>query len=168
MLKPRDLLWLLLYPLYQVVGTIRHEASHAGMALLEGARIREFVFLPSFEDGLIVWGYVRCEGPTTWLTTAAPYFVDLLTFAVFLVISLRVRMPRWLWPNLVILGLLSPLLDSAYAYQNGFWRPGSDVGRLFRVLPPLAVHACFAATILGYALGLGLVFRRSRAAGAGR
>jgi hypothetical protein len=42
------------------------------------------------------------------------------------------------------------------------------VGRLFRVLPPLAVHACFAATILGYALGLGLVFRRSRAAGAGR
>jgi hypothetical protein len=164
MLKARDLAWLLAYPLYQVLGTVRHEASHALLARLEGARVREFVFLPRIEDGLITWGYVRCDGPVTWITTAAPYFVDLLTFIVFFVIQRRPHLPRWLWLNLVVIGLVSPLLNSAYAYQNGFWRPSSDVGRLLHTLPPLAVHLYFGATILGYVAGLTLVFRGSRVA----
>ena len=33
-LKREDLLWLLAYPLYQIIGTIRHEASHALLAWL--------------------------------------------------------------------------------------------------------------------------------------
>jgi hypothetical protein len=40
-----DLFWLLAYPLYQVIGTTRHEASHA-VAMEEGATIAQFVVLP--------------------------------------------------------------------------------------------------------------------------
>jgi hypothetical protein len=42
-----DMLWLLAYPLYQVIGTVRHEGSHALVALVEGAKIEQFVVLPS-------------------------------------------------------------------------------------------------------------------------
>jgi hypothetical protein len=33
-LKKTDLLWLLAYPIYQIIGTIRHEGSHALAGLL--------------------------------------------------------------------------------------------------------------------------------------
>lgn len=169
MLRKTDFLWLLLWPLYQAIGTLRHEGSHALMALAQGARIQEFVFLPSIsEDAGLLWGYVSWEGSTTWLTTAAPYLTDLLTYLVFFVICYCVvRIPRWLWLNLIIVGLISPLVDSLYNYQGGFWRPASDVARLLDVLPPLAVHLYFVATLLLYTAGLPVVFKHARMASRG-
>jgi hypothetical protein len=41
MLQKRDMLWILAYPIYQIIGTIRHEGSHALVALLEGARVTD-------------------------------------------------------------------------------------------------------------------------------
>ena len=164
MLKARDLLWLLAYPVYQVLGTIRHEGSHAVMGLIEGAHIRHFVFLPHVrESGLIRWGYVSFDGATTWITTAAPYFVDLLTFALFFTVCMYLRLARWLWLNLVVIGMVSPLINSAYAYLGSFWRH-NDVTWLLRGVPPFAVHLYFAATMIGYLVGLRAVFRRSRTA----
>lgn len=45
-LKKADLLWLLAYPLYQIIGTIRHEASRALMAWLEGSAFTNLCFGP--------------------------------------------------------------------------------------------------------------------------
>ncbi len=58
-MRRADLLLALAYPLYQIVGTLRHEASHAAIARLEGTPIERFVFWPTIRDGLgFSWGYV--------------------------------------------------------------------------------------------------------------
>jgi hypothetical protein len=47
-----DLWWLLGYPIYQTLGTIRHEGSHALVAMLQGAHIIKFQAFPSIlRDG---------------------------------------------------------------------------------------------------------------------
>lgn len=160
MLKKADLLWLLAYLLYQIIGTLRHEGSHALAGWLEGAAITEFVFWPSLDQGRFLWGYVRFSGPTGWLTVAAPYFVDLLTFGLFFWLCTRLRFPhRWLWLNAVIVGMISPLANTAYNYLHAS-QAANDIAYLLRVLPPSAVHAYLIVTILLYALGLWLVFKR--------
>ena len=157
-IRRRDWWWLLAYPAYQTIGTFRHEASHALWAWLEGAAIEEFVFWPT----AFGWGYVRWEGETTWLATAAPYACDLLTFAAFFVLCTRARFKRhWVWVNLVVVGLVSPLVNSAYNYFRG-----GDVRRLLAALPRPAVHAYFVVTLILYTVGLILVMRGKVAWGA--
>jgi hypothetical protein len=159
MLKKADFLWLLAFPLYLLIGTLRHEASHALVGWLEGAAITEFVFWPTTHRGGLWWGYVRFDSPTSWLTTAAPYVVDLLTFGLFFWLCIRYPFQRrWLWLNADIIGIISPLVNSAYNYQNAF-RGAGDIGRLLDVLPPTAVHAYMIGTIVLYAIGLWLVFK---------
>src|SRR5688572_6819826 len=92
----RDLWWLLAYPAYQIIGTIRHEGSHALAVLLEGGTVREFVFWPTWGEKFY-WGYVRWSGSgVTWITSFAPYLADLVTFAVFYLVCTRVRI-AWHW-----------------------------------------------------------------------
>jgi hypothetical protein len=162
-LRKSDLLWLLGYPVYQLVGTLRHEGGHALAAMLEGAAIREFVWWPTVREGKgFYWGYVCWYGHTSWWTIAAPYLVDLLTYAVFFWLCTRVTFKRrWLWVNAMIVGLVSPLVNSLYNYWGGF-RSMNDVGRLLQALPPWQVHAYFASTLVLYGLGLWVVLGRSR------
>ncbi len=153
-MKKKDLLWLLLYPAYQIIGTLRHEGSHALAAMAEGADIKKFVFWPNFDLGTFQWGYVRWEGYTTWFTRAAPYFCDLLIFFVALLIILEAKPKRrWLWLNIAIIGGLSPLINNAYNYFRGLIVL-NDVGILLRNLDPVAVHLYFALTLLFYAWGV--------------
>jgi len=150
----KDLLWLLAYPLYQLIGSLRHEASHALVAVLQGARIEEFVFWPSFTGSAFRWGYVSWSGSTDWVATTAPYLCDLATFAFFF--ALCTRWPwslHWLWVNLVAVGLVSPLVNSAFNYIVGL-RGRGDVAALFQDLPSPAVQTYFAATLLLYTVGL--------------
>jgi len=158
----RDLLWLLLYPLYQIISTIRHEGSHALAAMAEGAEITEFVFWPSFHP--FRFGHVSWEGFTTWFTHAAPYFCDLITFFVALLIILEVKLKRrWLWLNILIIGMLSPFINSAYSYGRGLaGSPLSDVSKLLRDLDPIAVHLYFALTLLFYAWGVYYCYFRKK------
>jgi hypothetical protein len=161
MLKKTDLLWCLAYPLYQICGTVRHEASHALGAWLEGATITKFVFWPTVSSHGFRWGYVQFRGPTSWLTLAAPYFADLLTFGLFFWLCLRLRFSRrWVWLNAVIIGLVSPLANTVFNYL-GAARGANDVGRLLHSLPPFAVHAYLALTIVLYGLGLWVVSKRA-------
>src|ERR1700730_3496770 len=78
-----DFLWLFAYPLYQGIGTARHEGSHALVALIEGAKIEQLVVLPSTVGGQFLWGYASWSGPTDWVPLAAPYLCDLLTYLLF-------------------------------------------------------------------------------------
>jgi len=71
-MRRKDLLWILAYPVYQIIGTIRHEGSHALAAMAEGIEVEKFVFWPSLPGGKFYFGYVNWEGSTTWFVTAAP------------------------------------------------------------------------------------------------
>ena len=162
-MRKKDLLWFLAFPVYLTIGTIRHEAAHALFAQLQGARITEFVFLPGFRGGQLYFGYVNwIGGEVTWVTTAAPYFIDLLTFALFFGLCCFVPFKRhWLWFNLVILGMVSPLVNSAYQYfKPGLFGSG-DIGWLLEHLQPGGVHAYMLFTIGLYLAGLWFAFTRS-------
>lgn len=163
MVRRRDLWWILGGPIYAVLCSLRHEASHALVGLIEGARVIEFRFLPIL-DGRFrpwSWGHVRFWGDHTWLTTAAPYLCDLVTYglAFLLLMSISFRR-RWLWLNILIVGLASPLVDSLANYVTGLLGRGVDVMGLLSGLPDWVVHSYFSGTTLAYAAGLLAVLRR--------
>jgi hypothetical protein len=160
-MKKSDLWWLLGWPVYQVIGTARHEVSHAVVAAWQGARITEIVVLPSFQQEGLLWGYVNSTGGhTDALVTAAPYFCDLAVFLVFLPLcTLAVRAPRWLWINAFIIGLLSPLGDTAANYSKLFRRDVGDVNALVAEFSPVAMHAVFLAVMLFYLVGIWFAWR---------
>ena len=163
-MKKQDLLWALAYPLYQLIGSFRHEASHALVAMLEGARITEFVFWPT--QGY--WGHVSWDGPTMVAAIAAPYVCDLITFLILSVICGAVLFRRrWLWINGAILGIISPLVNSLFNYLGGLRGP-NDVGWLLTRMSPPLVHGYFWATMGLYLIGLVLVLTMSRTARATR
>lgn len=162
MIKKWDFLWLLAYPIYQIIGTFRHEGSHALVGLMQGAEIKKFVFWPSITEHGFYWGYIRYQGQTDWLFDAAPYLFDLLTFILFFCICMWILIPpRWVWVNLTIIGLVSPFVNSLYNYY-GRGNPRNDVYKLLVEIPDLFVHAYFVATLFLYILGMVLVFRYSR------
>ena len=80
----RDLLWVLAYPLYQLVGTLRHELGHAAVAILLGGRIEKLVFWPTQTEAGFHWGYTVWYGRPSVIVTAAPYILDLVFFASWL------------------------------------------------------------------------------------
>jgi len=154
-----DLLWILAYPLYQLIGTFRHEGSHALVAVLQGATIHQFVFWPTWTGSGVRWGYVGWSGRTNWVTLAAPYLCNLATFALFYLVCTRLRIRHhWVWVNLVAIGLISPLVDSGYNYLNGL-RGAGDVAQLLHVLPAPGVHGYFVVTLAVYIVGLVLALR---------
>lgn len=153
----KDLFWLLAYPLYQTIGTMRHEASHALFALVEGATIKQFVFWPSMRDSTFYWGYVRWSGQVSWVVTAAPYLVAFAWYVVFFVICTRISFKRhWIWVNLVAIGLITPLVDSAYNYIRGISGSANDVAKLLQgaPLPDWASHAYFVLTLAVCIVGI--------------
>jgi hypothetical protein len=157
-----DLLWLLGYPIYQIFGTIRHEGSHALVATLEGATVTNFVFWPQNDLGRFTWGYVQFTGGTTAWTDAAPYLCDLIWFVAFFFIVTRLPIPNHiLWINLVIVGLVSPLVNSLVQWFAGiFGSPQTDVAQWLTAVPDFWVHLYFILTIGLYVFGLIAVFFR--------
>lgn len=157
------MLWALAYPVYQMISTIRHEAGHALVALIEGAEIIEFVFLPGIAGGQFYFGYVRWEGATSNLAVAGPYILDLLTFLIFFGICFYGDIKRhWLWLNLVVLGVFSPLLNSSYQYLKAGLNMRGDISWLVAKLPAAWVHASMISIIMLYLVGTTLVLRKSR------
>lgn len=163
-MQKKDFLWLFALPVYMLIGTIRHEAAHALAIWLYGAEILEFVVLPGFLDGHFYFGYVSWTGDqVSWAATAAPYFLDLLTFGVFFAICTFLRFKRrWLWLNLVIIGMISPLLNSGYQYLKLVLGMAGDIPNLLEELPQGIVHIYMTATLLAYFSGLWYVFSRTR------
>lgn len=159
-MKKTDWLWALAYPLYQLIGTARHEAGHALVALAQGQEIVRFVFWPT--NGR--WGYVSINGSWTVPVVAGPYLLDALTFLVFFALCMLVLFKwRWLWINCIAVGIISPLVNSAFNY-SGFTNPSNDAGWLMRHLSPTLVHAYFWMTLMAYLIGLILVFTSSKMA----
>ena len=104
------LLHLLLYPLYQVASTARHELAHAVTAWLSGLKVTEVRVIPCRRDGRWYWGYVRWEG-----TPNVHCYVDLacLPFGVWLAVT-RPEWPLHAWAAAVVMLLVSPVVDTIY------------------------------------------------------
>lgn len=163
-MKIWDLLWILAYPIYQVIGTFRHEGAHALVAILSGAEVTKFVFWPSMPNGLFYWGYVMVVGPTGVLFTAAPYLLDLITYFFFFPLCMLVLFKRkWIWINLAVIGLISPFANSLYNYR-GRLSSLNDVFILFQDLPDGLVQGYFLFTLWIYLMGIILVFGFSNTA----
>ena len=157
-----DLLWILAYPVYQILGTIRHEGSHAIAATIEGAHVTNFVIYPQTDLGRFTWGYTEWNGDTGWFTDAAPYLCDLLWFAGFFFLITRVA---WkihpIWLNLVVLGLISPLVNSFSQWMAGiFGSKETDVAKWLAAGPDAVIHLYFFITVTTYVLGLLIVLWR--------
>lgn len=162
-MKKKDLFWLLLFPVYLIIGTIRHEGCHALAAMVEGVEVHKFVFWPSIgPGGDFYFGYVSWDGRPSWMTIAAPYVGDLLTFAVGFTLCAYTKIyRRWVWINLLILTVFSPLINSAYNYFGGI-RNGNDIGFLLQALNPIMIHTYFGLTLAGYTAGLWVCFRKRK------
>ena len=160
----RDWWWLLGLPIYQTIGTIRHEAGHALMALAMGGKVTEFVIFPGLTaNGQLYFGYMRYDGPSHWLIIAGPYILDILTFVIFFAITMRLPFKHhWLWLNLVIFGVISPLVNSSYQYLKPLIGMQGDVPILFTKLPNNLIHAYFILTLGLYAAGVVMVFKQSQ------
>ena len=160
-MRRTDLWWLLALPVYQLIGTARHELCHAVVAACQGARITQIEILPSLRPEGFFWGYTAWTGGhVTALATAAPYLCDLALFLIFLPLcTFAVRAPRWLWINGFIIGLLSPLIDTAANYSKLFRGSTGDVNELAAQFSPVAIHAVFLAVLLFYFLGIWFAWR---------
>lgn len=162
-LRLTDLWYLLGIPAYVILGTIRHEGSHALAAKIEGADITKFVIYPQSETGRFTWGYTAWTGGNTgWFTDAAPYLCDVLWFAGFFFLVTRIQWKtHWLWLNVVILGLLAPLVNSFWQWMAGiFGSKQTDVAKWLAAGPDAVIHLYFLITCTAYVLGLLVVFWR--------
>lgn len=156
-LRRTDVWWLLGYPVYQTFGTIRHEGSHALAAKIEGADIKKFVIYPQTDLGRFTWGYTKwTAGVTGWFTDAAPYLGDLIWFVAFFFILTRIRWRNHLvWLNLMIIGLISPLVNSFVGWMVGiFGSSDTDVAKWLTESPPALIHLYLLLTCAAYVLAL--------------
>ena len=168
-MKKADGFWLFALPVYLLIGTARHELSHAAAAMMEGARVTKIWVLPSVQPLLgFCWGYADYEGgDTTWLTTAAPYFCDVAMFAIFVPLCVYGRRwPRWVWLNCLVIGVASPLADVVNAYQTIYTRDTSDAIVLLSEFPHWAVHAAYLGLIVLFAGGTWYLIRERARQGA--
>jgi hypothetical protein len=113
------LIHLLAYPIYQIIGTIRHEGSHALAAMSCGASILEFRFLPHRREGKFFWGYVSWSSGLDLeqmrLVYLAPYLVDVFLLITGSVVLRMHQFENFHWLAFaVIMLLLSPAIDTLY------------------------------------------------------
>jgi hypothetical protein len=109
------LVHVLLYPVYQVLSTARHELAHAIAGRMAGLRIIEVHVLPGRRDGRWRWGYVRWDGTPGIHCHLAPYYAAFasLPFGVWIALD----PPAWplhAWATATVMLLVSPLVDTIY------------------------------------------------------
>jgi len=140
--RKRDLLWLLAFPFYLTVGTFRHEGSHILAALAQGRDVFYLTVFPSLQTQ--TWGstIIERDGAGTEIVDVSPYFVDAFLFAAFFIILMRVPCRRhWLWINLLILGPMTSVIDTANNYLALVRHEHGDLVPLENLMNPYLFHA---------------------------
>lgn len=126
-----DVLWhVLAYPIYQILGTLRHELCHAAAAKAFGATITELSVLPCRRDGQWYWGYTRWVGDLTGdqrsAVRRAPYAIDVLLIAVWFILFYPNEFESFhLFAFTAVMLLVSPVADIVYNMVKALvWRRG--------------------------------------------
>ena len=122
---------LLLYPVYQVLGTLKHEGAHALVGIAQGLRVLEFHVLPERINGQWFWGRVLMSGRLSTLGFLAPYIVDLAVFTAGLMVGQWVSYDWWMahaWVFFMtmILLVVLPLVDVVYNVVKWWVRDRGD------------------------------------------
>jgi len=159
-IRGKDLLWGLAVPLYWILGTLRHEGSHALVGILCGARLKEFIYWPTHWHGQFYWGYVLFDGTPPVVATAAPYFVDVLLVLASAWVCVRwFAESRALWINVVALGLVAPTIDLTYNFIMAVvFRHAGDVVVLITALGFVLVDATFFLALIICSASFAVVF----------
>ena len=127
-----------LYPLYQIIGTWKHEGAHALAAKAQGLTIVEFKFIPSRVDGRWLWGYVRWTGGVANMTTLLmPYYVDAALFCVSVGLFTGIAEEWWaqhiqLFFLSFILTIILPLVDVIYNLGKWWIKDTGDFAEAFK------------------------------------
>lgn len=129
---------IILYPLYQIIGTLKHEGAHALGAKRQGLRIVEFKYLPSRIDGRWYWGYVRFTGEANKTTLLMPYYVDATLFFGGIIAFMNreefwAQRTAWLLPCM-ILTLALPIVDVIYNLGKWLFGNRGDFAKAFKDL----------------------------------
>lgn len=129
-----DILWhVLAYPIYQILGTLRHELCHAAAAKSFGATIEEFRVLPHRRDGRWYWGYVRWGGDLdaaqVSVVKKAPYLLNVALVVAWFVLRYAREFESFHWFAFATVTLLvSPVADSTYnLFKAIVWKRGDLV-----------------------------------------
>ncbi|NSW53738.1 MAG: hypothetical protein HPY85_14650 [Anaerolineae bacterium] len=162
----KDSHWLYALPIYLLINSLRHQIANVIAVLLTGGRLTRFTLLPDFSPaGWLRFSNIQWVGGEEWLILAAPYVADLITFVVFfLLLQRKVVQKRWLFINLLILGLLSPVFNSAYDYFSTVF-VATDVSRIISHMPyEELVHLYFVLTLSFYVMAIQYLLQNSATA----
>lgn len=124
---------ILLYPLYQVLGTIRHELSHAFSAIWHGADVEEVRVIPHRRDGKLYFGYVAWVGDLTDEQRVKVYMAPYFTATLFMALWVAMLTVDWTHEGFhafavwTILCLVSPLVDILYNAFRGVFYGSGDI-----------------------------------------
>ena len=138
------LIHLLLYPLYQILGTIRHEGlGHALAASIAGLKVTEIVVYPHRHEGRWCFGWVQYrftpEVPTQdaipKYVSIAPYIVVLLYTVLGIILALTVEFRMHAFLAIQINLVLSPVLDTLYNLLKYKLKGTGDFARYFEPRP---------------------------------
>jgi len=127
------------YLIYQILGTSRHELSHAVAYLFSGYGITRICVLPSQRDGQFYWGYVesmpKMGAKMNIHIMLAPYYTDLICIGMWFLTYIYAPRP-WvpndarlsinLWICATVLLLLSPITDMLYNLTKWVRGKGGD------------------------------------------
>lgn len=155
-MRTKKLLWLFAVPVYFVLHVLRHEFSHA---VADWLQMMQGSFLPRLTaDGLRA-SAAFWDSSTSWMTLAMPFFSDLAVFLFFFYICMAVPFRRrWIWLNLAIVGMFSPLVNTGWHFITR----SMNMQALYQILPARLVNFYFLATLALYITGILLVVFFSR------
>ncbi|MBN2047984.1 MAG: hypothetical protein JW750_09090 [Anaerolineaceae bacterium] len=163
MLRRKDLIWLYGLPVYLWLNSMRRGLALSLAVWIKGGAVEKFRLIPAVQfQGWFQFEQIAWRGEPSLLIVAAPYLFDLLTFIIFYGMFTRfVFRRRWVFINLFIFGMISPIIHSMYHYLlGGVWE--NDVSRIMNVYmqEPLA-HVLFVLMIGFFALAIQQVTQSS-------
>lgn len=143
---PTDLSWLivliyglLMAPVYQLLGTIKHELAHALMIWFHGHEVLDIYILPKKIDGQWYWGYTQWNTPLTLMSTiekkliyGAPYLVDLAMIGLGFWLIPKVVWHVELWTMSVMLFWIASIVDIGWAIYKKIVGMRGDFDVLFK------------------------------------
>jgi len=133
-------IWLLAYPIIQVLSTLRHEGAHALAAHLEGAKITGFRIIPGSLDGRRQWGWCSWTSvrPMTEWAFLAPFIIlpAIILFSLVLaeIVWRSANFSHHIWMTIMLFGVISPAVDTAAVYWR-FKRDSGDLKDALRINP---------------------------------